>query len=94
MDATPMIQSRHEAATPSGDSQGEQAPLSTDELRKLDAYWRAVELPLGRADLPARQPAPEGAAQAGAHQAAAARALGHVAGPEHALHAPQPGHQA
>ena len=42
MDATPMIQSRHEAAMPSGDSQGEQVPLSTDELRKLDAYWRAA----------------------------------------------------
>ena len=41
MDATPMIQSRHEAAKSSGDSQGEQVPLSTDELRKLDAYWRA-----------------------------------------------------
>ena len=41
MDATPKIQSRHEAAKSSGDSQGEQAPLSTDELRKLDAYWRA-----------------------------------------------------
>ena len=29
------------AATPSGDSRGEEAPLSPDELRKLDAYWRA-----------------------------------------------------
>ena len=52
------------------------------------------QLPLGRADLPARQPAPEGAAQARAHQAAAARPLGHVAGPEHALRPPQSGHQA
>ncbi len=41
MDATPIIQSRHEAAMPSGDSQGEQLPLSADELRRLDAYWRA-----------------------------------------------------
>ena len=42
MDATPMIQSRHEAAMPSGDSQGKQSTLSTDELRKLDAFWRAA----------------------------------------------------
>ena len=41
MDARPMIQSRHEAASSSGDSQGSRIPLSTDELRKLDAYWRA-----------------------------------------------------
>ena len=49
---------------------------------------------LGRADLPARQPAPEGAPEAGAHHAAAARPPGHVARPEHALRPPQPGHQA
>ena len=42
MDATTLNQSRHEAGTPSGDSQGERGPLSTDELRKLDAYWRAA----------------------------------------------------
>ena len=94
MDATLKTQAPHKATTPSGDSQGEEAPLSPDELRKLDAYWRASNYLVGRADLPARQPAPEGAAQAGAHQAAAARPLGHVAGPEHALRAPQPGHQA
>ena len=41
MDAATMTQSRHEAAKSSGDSQGEQAPLSADELRKMDAYWRA-----------------------------------------------------
>jgi hypothetical protein len=42
MDAATKIQSRLEAAKSSGDSQGEQAPLSPDELRKLDAYWRAA----------------------------------------------------
>ena len=51
------------------------------------------QLPVGRPDLPARQSAAARAAQARAHQAAAARPLGHVAGPEHALRPPQPGHQ-
>ena len=53
-----------------------------------------LELPVGRPDLSARQSAPETAAQARAHQAAALGPLGHVAGPEHALRPPQPGHQA
>ncbi len=38
------------------------------------------QLPVGRSDLPARQPAAHRAAATGAHQAAAARALGHHAG--------------
>ena len=42
MDATPMTQAPRKAAMPSGNSQGEEAPLSSDELRKLDAYWRAL----------------------------------------------------
>ena len=41
MDATPKTQALPRATTPTGDSQGEEAPLSPDELRKLDAYWRA-----------------------------------------------------
>jgi hypothetical protein len=40
------------------------------------------ELPVRGADLPARQPAAARAAHARAHQATAARALGHDAGPE------------
>ena len=41
MDATLTMQAPPKAATPSGDSQGKEAPLSADELRKMDAYWRA-----------------------------------------------------
>ena len=41
MDATLKTQAPPKATTPSGDSQGEEAPLSADELRKMDAYWRA-----------------------------------------------------
>ena len=48
------------------------------------------ELPLGRADLPARQPAPARAAAARARQAAAARPLRHDAGAEPRLRAPEP----
>ncbi len=51
------------------------------------------QLSLSRPDLPSGQPALERASQAGAHQAAASGPLGHVAGPEHALRSPQPGHQ-
>ncbi len=39
MDATQTAQTK--ATTPSGNSQGKEAPLSVDELRGLDAYWRA-----------------------------------------------------
>src|SRR5690348_4144824 len=42
MDATLKTQAPHRATTPSGDSRGEEAPLSPDQLRKLDAYWRAA----------------------------------------------------
>ena len=48
------------------------------------------QLPVGRADLPARQPAAARAAAAGARQAAAARALGHHPGPELPLRAHEP----
>src|SRR5262249_60311566 len=42
MDATLQTQAPHGATTASSDSQGKAAPLSPDELRKLDAYWRAA----------------------------------------------------
>ena len=48
------------------------------------------QLPVGRPDLSLRQPAAEGAADQGAHQAAAARPLGHDARPELHLRPPQP----
>ncbi|CAA9526478.1 MAG: Xylulose-5-phosphate phosphoketolase @ Fructose-6-phosphate phosphoketolase, partial [uncultured Solirubrobacteraceae bacterium] len=51
------------------------------------------ELPLRRADLPARQPAPQGAAEGRARQAAAARPLGHHAGADAPVGAHEPGHQ-
>ena len=70
------------------------SPLSAEELRKMDAYWRASNyLSVGQIYL-LDNPLLKRAAQARAHQAAAARPLGHVAGPEHALRPPQPGHQA
>ncbi len=47
------------------------------------------QLPDGRADLPARQSAPWRAPPAGAHQAPAARPLGHVAGAQLRVRAPQ-----
>jgi len=42
MDATLSMQTPPKVATPSGDGQINEAPLSADELRKLDAYWRAA----------------------------------------------------
>ena len=50
------------------------------------------QLPLGRPDLPARQPAAARAAAARARQAAAARALGHDARAQLRLRAPEPRH--
>src|SRR5215469_16443788 len=41
MDATLTTKALHRATVPSGDSQSKETPLSPDELRKLDAYWRA-----------------------------------------------------
>ena len=52
------------------------------------------QLPVGRSDLPARQPTAARAAAAGARQAAAARALGHDAGAELPLRAHEPRHPA
>ena len=79
-----------------GEAPGYAPGLRSPERRAPQAR-RAVarlELPLRRADLPARQPAAAQAARARAHQAAAARALGHDAGAELPLRAPEPGHQA
>jgi xylulose-5-phosphate/fructose-6-phosphate phosphoketolase len=42
MDATLTKQATPKAAAPSGDGRINEAPLSADELRKLDAYWRAA----------------------------------------------------
>ena len=54
-------------------------PLSGDELQKMDAYWRASNyLSVGQIYL-LDNPLLQRAAQARAHQAAAARPLGHVA---------------
>ena len=68
--------------------------LAADYLTRLDAYWRAanylsvgqiylLDNPLLREPLATR-----------AHQAATARPLGHDAGAEFHLRAPQSGHQA
>src|SRR5438876_1767047 len=51
------------------------------------------KLPLSRTDLSLRQSAAEKAAQAGAHQTAPARPLGHDAGIELHLRPPEPRHQ-
>ena len=93
MDATLTMQAR-QGDHALGRFQAQEAPLSTDELRKLDAYWRAANYlsvgqiylldnpllkePLKREHIKPRLLGP----------------LGHVAGPEHALRSPQPGHQA
>ena len=51
------------------------------------------QLPRPRDDVPEGQPAPEGAAQAGARQGPAARPLGRQPGPGLRLHPPEPGDQ-
>ena len=71
---------------------GPPGPLAADELRAHRRLLARGELPLGRADLPARQPAAARAAAPRARQAAAARPLGHHAGAELRLRAPQPRH--
>ena len=80
--------------TGDGNKTAAAGPLSAEELRKMDAYWRAsnylsvgqiylldnplLKEPLKREHIKPRLLGP----------------LGHVAGPEHALRPPQPGHQA
>ena len=68
-------------------------PLSAEELRLIDAYWRAANYLCGRPDLPARQSAALASAYARGHQAASARPLGHDAGTQLHLRASEPGHQ-
>ncbi len=41
MDATLMAQSSPRTNADPGEPQGEEAPLSSDEVRGLDSYWRA-----------------------------------------------------
>ena len=67
-------------------------PLADDELRLIDALVARRQLPLGRPDLPARQPAAARAARGRARQAAPARPLGHHARPQPPLRPPQPRH--
>ena len=68
-------------------------PLSPDAAGPDAALLAGRQLPDRRADLPAGQPAAARAAAAGAHQAAAARPLGHVPGPQPDLRPPQPADQ-
>ena len=59
-------------------------------LARIDKWWRAANYLSVGPDLPARQPAAARAAHARPRQAAPARPLGHHAGPELPLRAPQP----
>ena len=74
----------------------EARPDRTYDRHELRADRRVLaggELPVGRPDLPAGQPAAARAAAGRARQAAAARALGHHPGAEPVVRAPEPGHQ-
>ena len=67
-------------------------PLAADELRLIDAWWRAANyLSVGQIYLLDNPLLREPLARR-ARQAAAARPLGHDAGPQLALGAPQPRH--
>ena len=69
------------------------APLSTEEAKTTDAYWRACNyLALGMIYLQ-RQPPAEGAAEARAHQEPPARPLGFEPRPRLHLHPPEPADQ-
>ena len=65
-------------------------PLSFQRAARDRRLLARGQLPLGRADLPARQPAAARAAAARAHQAAPARPLGHDARAQLHLRPPQP----
>ena len=66
--------------------------LSPEQLRTIDAYWRAANyLSVGQIYL-LRQPALARTAAARAHQAAFARSLGHDAGPQLHVRAHEPRH--
>ena len=67
--------------------------LTPDQLKKIDAYWRARQLSRRRSDLSLRQPAPARAAATRARQTRPPRPLGDHAGPEFYLRPPQPPHQ-
>ena len=68
-------------------------PLVPEQLRKIDAYWRAANyLSVGQIYL-YDNPLLRGAAEAVAREAAGGRTLGHDAGPELHLRAFEPGHQ-
>ena len=68
-----------------------QEPLSADELDAINAWWRAANyLSVGQIYL-LDNPAAARAAAARAHQATAARPLGHDPGPELHLRAHEPG---
>ena len=68
-----------------------QRPLNADELRGLDAYWRAANyLSVGQIYL-LDNPLLREPLRARARQAAAARPLGHDAGAQPPLRAPEPG---
>ena len=94
MDTTLKTEASHKATTPSGDRRGVEAPLSTDELRKLDAYWRAANyLAVGQIYLLDNPLLKEPLRR----EHIKPRLLGHwgtYSGPELALRPPQPGHQA
>ena len=69
------------------------SPRTADELRKMDAYWRAANyLSVGQIYL-MDNPLLKEPLELEARQAAAAGALGDDAGPELHLRPPQPGHQ-
>ena len=69
-------------------------PLPADLLQRMDAYWRAANyLSVGQIYL-LDNPLLREPLQPRAHQAAAARPLGHDAGAQLRLRAPEPRHQA
>ena len=73
-------------------SASEAEPLDADELRLLDAYWRAANyLSVGQIYL-LDNPLLREPLDAGAREAAAARPLRHDAGPQPRLRAPEPRH--
>ena len=66
------------------------APLSIEELRKIDAYWRASNyLSVGQIYL-LRNPLLKEPLSAGDIRAEIARPLGNDAGPEFRLRSPEP----
>ena len=84
---------RRPARATAGSTRRKAQPLTPDALHAIDAYWRAANyLSVGQIYL-YDNPLLKRAADARAHQAAAARPLGHDAGPQLHLRAPEPRHQ-